>query len=193
MVWDRPDPSDGTTCASLWNLVISKCRETKNIPACRCRPGSREYPPIQIDTGQGRVVPCPYPMSRSRATHYVWEVQVPLLKTVGRNGPSYMRNRQVLFFVDNTVCLSACVHGYARSPHMAALANALHLALVQLKCHAWWEYVPSQANGADFPSRPHSVEVSEFYDKEGFQVWSSPLRLPSFDNLRYPLLEDVDN
>ena len=104
-----------------------------------------------------------------------------------------MRNRQVLFFVDNTACLSACVHGYARSPHMAALANALHLALAQLKCHAWWEYVPSQANGADFPSRPHSAEASEFYDKEGFQVWPSPLRLPSFDNLRYPRLEDVDN
>jgi hypothetical protein len=108
-------------------------------------------------------------------------------------GPSYMRNRQVLFFVDNTAYLSACVHGYARSPHMAALANALHLALAQLKCHAWWEYVPSQANGADFPSRSHSAETSEFYDKEGFQVWPSPLRLPSFDNLRYPRLEDVDN
>jgi hypothetical protein len=99
---------------------------------------------------------------------------------------------KVLFFVDNTACLSACVHGYARSPHMATLANALHLALAQLKCHAWWEYVPSQANGADLPSRPHSAEASEFYDKEGFQVWPSPLRLPSFDNLRYPRLEDVD-
>jgi hypothetical protein len=76
---------------------------------------------------------------------------------------------------------------------MTALANALHLALAQLQCHAWWEYVPSQADGADFPSRPHSAESSEFYDKEGFQVWSSPLRLPSFDNLRYPHLEDVDN
>jgi len=108
-------------------------------------------------------------------------------------GPSYMRDRQVLFFVDNTACLSACVHGYARSPHMAALANALHLALAQLKCHAWWKYVPSQTNGADFPSRTHSAEASEFYDKEGFQVWPSPLRLPSFDNLRYPRLEDVDN
>ena len=57
---------------------------------------------------------------------------------------------------------------------MAALANALHLALAQLKCHAWWEYVPSQANGADFPSRPHSAEASEFYDKEGFQSFEVP-------------------
>ena len=31
------------------------------------------------------------------------------------------------------------------------------------------------------------------YDKEGFQVWSSPLLLPSFDNLRYPSLQDVEN
>ena len=65
-------------------MAKTKHRETKNIPACRCRPGSTEYPQMQIDTGQGRAVPCPYPMSRSRATHYVWKVQVALLKTVGR-------------------------------------------------------------------------------------------------------------
>jgi hypothetical protein len=51
-------------------------------------------------------------------------------------GPSYMRNRQVLFFVDNTACPSTCVRGYARWPHMTAPVNALHLLLDQLKCHA---------------------------------------------------------
>lgn len=108
---------------------------------------------------------------------------VVVVTTVFTYGPSYMRNRQVLFFVDNTVCLSVCVQGYARSPRMTVLVNALHLALAHLKCHVWWEYVPSQTNGTDFPSSPYSAETSEFYDKEGFQVWSSPLRLPSFDNL----------
>ena len=28
-------------------------------------------------------------------------------------GPTFMRNRQLLFFVDNTACLSACVDGYS--------------------------------------------------------------------------------
>ena len=94
--------------------------------------------------------------------------------------------------MDNTTYLSACVHGYSRSPHMAALANALHLALAHLKCHAWWEYVPSQANGADFPSRLHCTEAARFYNDEGFEEWSSPMCLPSSDDLRFPRLETVE-
>ena len=108
-------------------------------------------------------------------------------------GPRYMGNRQVVFFVDDTACLAACVHGYARSPHMVVLSNALHLALAHLRCHAWWEYVPSQTNGPDFPSRLHCAEEERFYHDEGFQEWSSPMRLPSFDNLTFPRLEAVEH
>ncbi len=56
-----------------------------------------------------------------------------VLAAVFTFGPQYMRNRQVLFSVDNTACLAPCVHGYARPPHMAALSNVLHLALAHLK------------------------------------------------------------
>jgi len=38
-----------------------------------------------------------------------------VLAVVSTFGPQYMRNRQVLFFVDNTVYLTACVDGYDRS------------------------------------------------------------------------------
>jgi hypothetical protein len=98
-------------------------------------------------------------------------------------------NRQVLFFVDNTACRTAYVHGYVRSPHMTALSNTLHLALTHLKCHVWWEYVSSQTNGADFPSRIHCTEPVRFYNDEGY---TSPMCLPSFDDLRFPCLEDVE-
>ena len=92
-----------------------------------------------------------------------------VLVTVFTFGPKYMHNRQVVFFVDNTTCLVACVHGYTRSPHLSALFNDLHLVLTHLKCHAWWEYVPSQANGADFPSRLPDTEATRFYQVEDFQ------------------------
>jgi hypothetical protein len=85
-----------------------------------------------------------------------------------------------------------CVHGYARSPHLAALSKALHLALVHLKCHAWWEYVPSQAIGADFPSSLHCLEAVRFYNDGGFQAWPSPMRLPSSVDLSFPSLEAVE-
>ena len=74
-------------------------------------------------------------------------------------GPQYMRNRQVLFFVDNTSCLAACVHGYVRSPYLTALSNALHLPLALLKCLAWWEYVPSEAKWEYVPSQGLPLQV----------------------------------
>ena len=66
MVRDRPDPSDGTVCDSIWNLTKTRHRETKSIPVYRCRPDSKEYPQMQFDAGQGCDGPCPDPMCRSR-------------------------------------------------------------------------------------------------------------------------------
>ena len=38
-----------------------------------------------------------------------------------------LAGRRVVHFVDNTVALSAIVHGYARKPDMAVLSNAYTL------------------------------------------------------------------
>jgi hypothetical protein len=47
-------------------------------------------------------------------------------------------------------------------------------------------------NGADFPSRLHFTEDVRFYHDEGFQNWSSPMCLPSSDDLRFPRLETAE-
>ena len=52
--------------------------------------------------------------------------------------------------------MSAAVHRYARAPHMAALSNALDLALASAKCQAWFEWVLSLANCAVEASRRSS-------------------------------------
>jgi len=59
----------------------------------------------------------------------------------------------VLHFIDNTVALSKAVHGYAREPDMAAAVNALHVCDAALRVDAWFEWVPTDANVSDLPSR----------------------------------------
>ena len=45
---------------------------------------------------------------------------------------------------------------------MAALSNALSLALAGLRCESWIEWVPSKANPADIPSRPTGSDETSF-------------------------------
>ena len=59
----------------------------------------------------------------------------------------------MIHFIDNTVALSALVNGYASKPDMCFITNAYHLAQFALKSRSWLEWVPSEANVADLPSR----------------------------------------
>ena len=84
-----------------------------------------------------------------------------------------LQHREVVFFCDNSSALSAAVNGYTRSPHMASLSNALHLTLAGLRCSAFFEWVPSEANCADLPSRPQGVAERQFYDDLELKQWPS--------------------
>ena len=80
--------------------------------------------------------------------------------------PDLVRDRAVMHFIDNTVALSAIVHGYASKPDLGAMVNALHEAMMDLRCYIWAEWVPSAANIADWPSRPdkeHLVPATAVY------------------------------
>ena len=72
-----------------------------------------------------------------------------------------LRGRKVLFFVDNTTAISAVVHGYSRKADLAVLANMCCLLLVGLEVTPWIEYVPTDANSADIPSRVEKRDQSE--------------------------------
>lgn len=72
-----------------------------------------------------------------------------------------LKGRKVLFFVDNTTAISAVVHGYSRKADLAVLANLCCLLLVGLGVIPWIEYVPTDANGSDIPSRVEKRDQSE--------------------------------
>ena len=69
-----------------------------------------------------------------------------------------LRGKRVYWHVDNCAALSACVHGYANKLDMAMMANSVQLALCALGARAYFEWVPTEANIADTPSRVSRVE-----------------------------------
>ena len=73
--------------------------------------------------------------------------------TVFTTYPSRLASRRVSHFVDNTVSLSAMVHGYACDADLATMVNAYHLMGTALQARPYLDYVPSKANIADLPSR----------------------------------------
>ena len=65
-----------------------------------------------------------------------------------------LRGRRVYFFVDNTPAWSCMINGFSASKPMAEMGNLFHLAIAALEIDCWVEWVNSDANIADIPSRP---------------------------------------
>ena len=87
-----------------------------------------------------------------RAT-YIAELETLAALAVYSTYPDIIAGRKVIHFIDNTVALSALVHGYSGKPNLAKAVNLFYLQLVSLRATAWMEWVPSKANIADLPSR----------------------------------------
>ena len=100
-----------------------------------------------------------------------------LVVVVWTCGEEIFRDRQVLFFIDNTDTLSSSV--------------LVHLSLICLKCQSWFEWVPSNTNPADIPSRGCGKDDQVFYDSHDIQYWSKEMSFPSFEQLKVPKFGDV--
>jgi hypothetical protein len=72
-----------------------------------------------------------------------------------------MLGREVIFYIDNTSALSACIHGYCQAPDMGMLSNALALMLAGMACVAYFVHVAGKANPADLPSRAPFIVNSQ--------------------------------
>ena len=93
-----------------------------------------------------------YFMRHERRT-YIAQLEAVAALSALLTYPEMLAGRRVVHFVDNTVALSAIVHGYARKPDMAALSNAYTLYAAGLRAQTYLDYVASKANIADLPSR----------------------------------------
>lgn len=66
----------------------------------------------------------------------------------------YLRNCDVIHFADNTAANGAASKSYSSSPDLARIVHAFSVRKSELGSRVWIEYVPSEANLADGPTRP---------------------------------------
>ena len=68
-------------------------------------------------------------------------------------GTSVWAGRQVIHWIDNSSAVAALVKGYSSSIDSARIVQAMHATLAGLGADVWFEYVRTDANVADAPSR----------------------------------------
>jgi len=119
---------------------------------------------------------------------YIAELEALAAISVYSTYPALFRGRRVVHFVDNTVALSALVHGYARKPDLAKSVNVFYAQAAGLRTHVYFEWVPSKANIADLPSREGWAELR--FELRGMRVVGGApdaLVVPSVDSFAAPL------
>ena len=94
-----------------------------------------------------------YPLLTSFNQKYINIAEALALAAPVFSCPDLLRDRSFIHFVDNTFALSLFVHGYAHKHECAAIVNQYYLRLASLNACPYFEWVPSEANLADLPSR----------------------------------------
>ena len=84
-------------------------------------------------------------------------------------------------WIDNTVALSALLHGSARTTDLALMTSAFHLQLAALGTTVYFDWGPSLANLADDPSRGDTSTLNRMgavrkrMNTPTFSQWNAPL------------------
>ena len=89
--------------------------------------------------------------------------------------PRLLAGRDVIHWVDNTSALAAMTKGYSSRPDSARLVHALPAWCAVTRTSIWFEYVPSEANAADKPSRDMGLAAAPYVPAPGLR--SEPVRL----------------
>ena len=74
----------------------------------------------------------------------------------------WFHGRPVELWVDNAGAIGAAIKGYSSFPDHARLVNLFHFTIAKLGLASIWiDYVPSESNIADVPSRAHELSAAE--------------------------------
>ena len=75
---------------------------------------------------------------------------------------SWFEGRPIELWIDNSGAASALVKGYSGVPDCARIVNMFHFAIARLGAASLWiDYVPSESNPADAPSRFHAMSRAQ--------------------------------
>ena len=81
--------------------------------------------------------------------------------------PGELAGRRVIHWIDNTSALAALAKGYSGVPDSAHLVHIFHAWAAAAGTSVWFEYVPTDANPADEPSRDLSLACSAWRPAPG--------------------------
>jgi hypothetical protein len=93
----------------------------------------------------------------------------------------WLRNRPVELWIDNSGAVGSLIKDYSGIPDCARIVNMFHFAAAKLGLASLWiDYVPSESNPADVPSRLH--EMSPEQAKAELSSFGEPMEmiLPKF-------------
>ena len=95
--------------------------------------------------------------------------------------PEWLAGRPVELWIDNSGAVGALIKGYSGVADCARIVNMFHFAAVKLGIQSMWiDYVPTQSNPADVPSRLHEMSATEA--AEALNDLGEPMKmvLPAF-------------
>ena len=149
----------------------SKREHTIGFVAALPRAGARPPPATETDAESVERVMRDYDVVHASAeldpefiAHFVARKQqigqvelvaalLPYLSLVDEHGRSRLAGKRCLHWIDNSSAVAALVKGYSGQPDSARIVHAVHATLAGLEARAWFEYVRTDANVADEPSR----------------------------------------
>ena len=114
--------------------------------------------------------------TRERAT-YIFQYELAAALAAFTSLPAeWLHDRPVEMWIDNTGAIGALIKDYSGVADCARIVNMFHFAAAKLGIQSLWiDYVPSESNPADVPSRLH--EMSPAQAREELKHFGTPIEL----------------
>ena len=117
---------------------------------------------------------------------YIGQVELAGALTPYLSLPQLLSGRRVIHFIDNTAALAGLMKGYSRVLDCARFVHAFHAWNVGARATVWFEYVVTDANPADEPSRDLRLADSVWEVAPGITSSPVPIVFPPPERLVDP-------
>ena len=97
--------------------------------------------------------------------------------------PSWFCGQEVIHWIDNTSACATMCKGYSGVPDSARLVHAFHAFCLGSQVRVWFEYVPTDANPGDEPSRRAGLAACVWQRDDGITSLPVPVVFPDAGSL----------